>query len=682
MPKNRKYIKLSKERALLSDVLPYEIPITFSNRYLFEFICENQITLSKNNSSLTWKKDDEALDIIIQLLFDFRDNQISECSIDFDKKWEFKTIPFSFNISHKDKDFRELTLIHPKNQLDLVSFYNKYKDLIIYYSNISPFSIRKPVKVAKFSYFKDSQSNKDIIDADSQEKIEISGKEYDNLKTFFSYKKYSNIYRFYESYHYHRCEKKYNNLLKFDISKCFDSIYTHTIAWALLNKSIVKDKISESENTFGGQFDRFMQNTNYGETNGIIIGPEFSRIFAELILQQIDFDIYNKLREERIFHKRDYELFRYVDDFFLFYNDELTKERIHELYALRLRDYKMSINSNKSKTYGKPIITELTIAKQKISDLFNKAFDSKIEEEIQDDGDVKERYTLYISSNKIITRFKTIVNETGIKYKDILNYSLASLDKRVDRLIVNYISLKEKDNKKEQRFIQAILEILDFAFFIYSVSPRVNSTIKLSLLLSRLIKFLKQDKSIFIDYKHSLYKKIFDEVFFTLQKNCTSENFQVETLYLLVIISELGKNYRLEESIIRSYFNIEKDEASGEYKVINELNYFSITVALFYMKSTSRYDTLREVIKKHILWKIKNNKRRNLEKNTELILLLFDIISCPFLNIDYKKEVLSLFGVDRLQEEIITKRKYWFTKWTDFKLKEELEAKRSKEVYS
>lgn len=682
MPKKRKYIKLSKDRALLSDVLPYEIPITFSNRHLFEFICKNRISISADKSRISWKEDDAALNKIIQLLFDFQNHSISNCEIKFDKKWELKTIPFCFNISHKDKDFRELTLIHPKNQLDLVSFYDKNKDLITYYSDVSPFSIRKPVKVARFFYSKDSLSKKELEDADSHERIEISGKEYANLKTFFSYKKYSNIHGFYESYQYHRCEKKYNKLMKFDISKCFDSIYTHTITWALLNKDIVKDKISESDNTFGGEFDRFMQNTNYGETNGIIIGPEFSRIFAEIILQQIDFDIYKTLKTEELFHKRDYELFRYVDDFFLFYNDESTKERIHELFSLRLRDYKMSINGNKSQVYEKPIITELTIAKQKISDLFNKHFKSKIEEEVLENGDIKEKYSLYISSNKIITRFKTIVKETGIKYKDILNYALASLDKRVARLIVNYISLANKDIKKEEVFVQALLEILDFAFFIYSVAPRVNSTIKISLLLSRIIKFLKQDKSIFIDNKHTIYKKIFDEVFFTLQKNNTSENFQVETLYLLIIISELGRNYRLEEEKLGTYFNITKEKGTEDYKVTNELNYFSITVALFYMKSASRYNKLREIISKHIMWKLKNHQRQCLEKNTEMTLLLFDVISCPYLSLDYKKEVLSLFGVDCLQEEIINKRKFWFTKWVDFRLKEELEAKRSREVYS
>src|SRR5690554_5851221 len=98
MPKKRKYIKLSKERALLSDVLPYEIPITFSNRYLFEFICENRISISADKTKITWKEDDAALDKIIQLLFDFKNHSISNCEIAFDKKWELKTIPFCFNI--------------------------------------------------------------------------------------------------------------------------------------------------------------------------------------------------------------------------------------------------------------------------------------------------------------------------------------------------------------------------------------------------------------------------------------------------------------------------------------------------------------------------------------------------------------------------------------------------------
>ncbi len=36
--------------------------------------------------------------------------------------------------------------------------------------------------------------------------------EYENLKTFFVYKDFSNVYKFYESYKYQRCEKKYDKM--------------------------------------------------------------------------------------------------------------------------------------------------------------------------------------------------------------------------------------------------------------------------------------------------------------------------------------------------------------------------------------------------------------------------------------------------------------------------------------
>ena len=65
------------------------------------------------------------------------------------------------------------------------------------------------------------------------DKMEMYFNEYENLKTFFSYKRYTNIYKFYEDYRYQRAEKKFSRLLKMDVQNCFDSIYTHSIAWAI-----------------------------------------------------------------------------------------------------------------------------------------------------------------------------------------------------------------------------------------------------------------------------------------------------------------------------------------------------------------------------------------------------------------------------------------------------------------
>ena len=45
-------LSYKKERGLLSDVLPYEIPISFSNRHFYLFILRNKITVERRWHSL------------------------------------------------------------------------------------------------------------------------------------------------------------------------------------------------------------------------------------------------------------------------------------------------------------------------------------------------------------------------------------------------------------------------------------------------------------------------------------------------------------------------------------------------------------------------------------------------------------------------------------------------------
>jgi hypothetical protein len=62
---------------------------------------------------------------------------------------------------------------------------------------------------------------------------------------------------------------------------------------------------------------------------------------------------------------------------------------------------------------------------------------------------------------------------------------------------------------------------------------------------------------------------------------------------------------------------------------------------------------------------------------------LLDTLTCPYIKDRTKKGLLKLYGIDdaALQDAIITKRRYWFTKWTNFNFGEELDYKRSLEVY-
>ncbi|TDB61787.1 antiviral reverse transcriptase Drt3b [Arundinibacter roseus] len=668
----RKKLKIpyTKERVVLSDVLPYEVPLIFSNRYFYKLLNKR----NKAQKNPKFKRDKfKAYAEIENLLFSTAKS----------------SQPFRFKIKHNETDFRELNIIHPNNQKAVSDFYEKYNSLILYYSSISQFSIRKPTEIAKFTFFNDRLHSKNGDNTFEFAQIEENENEYENLKSYFTYQKYSNIHKFYESYQFHRSEKKFNKLIKIDISKCFDSIYTHTISWALFNKTIIKDNIDDSRKTFAGEFDELLQKLNANETNCIVIGPEFSRIFAELILQQIDNDILNKLlssdtNQSRLIHKRDYEIFRYVDDYFIFYNKEEDKERILKELKLCLKEYKLYLNDNKSISYGKPIITEISQAKQKITDLFNIHL-MLIE---------KEEESFYFSSNNVITRFKSIIKETNIEYKDIMNYSLAVLDNKTKKLVNKWKSIKEeeRDEKAQKQFEKGFFEVLDVAFFLYSVEPRVNSTIKVCLIIDKIISFLKKNKSneykepFLTNHKHNIFKKISDEIYQVLQKNKSDKTTQVESLYLLIALNQLGREYRLSPKVLCSYFNIQFEE--NKITIVNELNYFCIMVLLFYIRNIKIYEPIKVELKKSIFIKFDNKKDFNWKNETELVLTLLDVLSCPYLNdigrsnkYIFKKSILNLVGITKNHKHLIESEKFWFIKWTDFDFGMELQAKRSQEVY-
>ncbi len=712
MSKKKKHINYPKERTILSDVLPFEVPITFSNRYFYSFLIDNKIELINGYISYESKyigANKDAFEILLKMLFST--NLINP---------NFRKIPFNYRISHKKNDFRELSLIHPMNQLKIIEFYDKFKELIIYYCSISNYSIRKPDNIARFTFFNDQlhQSNK----GETTDFLELSGKEYENLKTFFSYSKYTNIYRFYEDYRYQRAEKKFNHLYKFDITKCFDSIYTHSIVWAVLGIETVKENVNISKKTFAGIFDNFIQYTNYGETNGILIGPEFSRIFAEIILQRIDKNIEEKLKEKKIFLKTHYELYRYVDDYFLFCDNEVLKDEILMLLKHELKQYKLAINNSKSLTYNKPIVTEITIAKNRIIDLFN--YQPKLEiielnslDKKHKNSLINHRFNFIIDSNSLATKYKIIIKESQIDYKDVLNYSLAVLNNKIEsnlltfeKVFKEYLNKKDKGeliksdslevNNIEDSLASYIEGFIDFVFFIYSVSPRVNSTIKTSHILSKIIRFYKEKKKGTNEFIYSkncrerIFKKILDESSFVLNKNVLDPYAQVESLYLLTVLKDLGKEYLLSEQLLSKYMNTFYD---GNILTIKKetLNYFSIVVTLFYMGHSKKYPNLKSALLLYIFNHIETYPKEKRGKSSEMSHLMLDLFACPFVDYDFKEKILLLYRQEETASEITKSKldakklfkfhkthKYWFTKWERFNLVKELENKKSQEVYS
>ncbi|NBA89179.1 hypothetical protein GVN16_25600 [Emticicia sp. CRIBPO] len=699
-----KNIGYKKERVVLSDILPYEVPPFFSNRYFYNFLINHKISIV--GDEIRFKKDRSGtLEKLIAILFGLgNSNKPKKNSSNYDYykidlEKSLVTIPFKFKVTHKDNDFRELTVIHPINQLHLIGFYDKYRNTILDNSSLSKFSLRRAAKVSSLKYFKDSSNKSRKSKSPEIEIIETTDKEYTSLKTFFSYKKYSNIYKFYESYEYQRAEKRFDNLLKFDVSRCFDSIYTHTLPWALINKKIVKDNIYSAKNSFGGKFDKIMQQMNYNETNGIVIGPEFSRIFAELILQRIDRNVEKALNEKGYRYKEDYDVYRYVDDFFVFYTDEKIKLEILNTYKLKLQEYNLFFNESKTKNFTKPIITNITIAKEEIRKLVEFSMIFQFYE-----NEAKSQIGLkYYSSKDIITNYKLILSNTETSYKDLQNYFLSIIfnklkglikkiqieqevlfdlfsQKRLKILEINSSSGEEREeNEKKlqstrekqadqekvlkiyhQQLYKNLNEIIELTFFIYSVLPRVTYSIKVCHILFRIIDFIKNQESTkkaylskipyvnddelkFIAYdfdkKHNLFKKIFDGISIVFKRSSSSEYAEVETLYLLPIINELGHHYQFDEILLTKHFNVNINTTKLNY----DINYFTIISLLNHIKRNSKFNHLRQKLQEIILKKFTKFESNNAEDT----FLLIDVLTCPYIsNTDtdannFRKKVLN-----------------------------------------
>jgi hypothetical protein len=680
MPKKALSINFPVERVVLSDVLPYEVPIVFSNRHFYNFLCDHAVKFHSNK--ITWNHQDEVLDNLIKMLTGINPSmpvkQITEglrttSVLDLNKS-EIPSIPFVFSTTHKQDQLRQLSLMHPKGQMLVVDFYNQYKDLIIYYTSRSDFSLRSPKRIAGCTFIdiRTQIERRDRLDS----LVEVEGDNFENLRSFFVYERFSNVFKFYESREHLQCERDFKYLTKYDVSSCFDSMYTHSLAWAIYGKEFAKNNLETVRSTFPGKFDTLMQGLNHNETNGILIGPEVSRIFVEIILQAIDTLVAEKLLEKGYILGDDFKIYRYVDDYFVFYNDDELCLQVKMILQESLKLYKLSLNKGKEETLTRPIITPISIAKKRISDLFDNSISYEISPTIKDGEDLP-RGEIYIGRSSLITDFKSILATSGVNYGDILNYSLSVVERKIGTLIDTYGKI-EKLASVDKSLSKSIEALLGFVFFIYAVSPKVNTTIKLCRICQRILSFYSSEP-IGLNYRDLISQVIYERCRKVMDKNSDGKSAKIEVMYLLVLMQQLGKNYRIDENTLGFCFGFELDK--GKYQAKSILDYFSIITLFFYIGHKTRYSLLRSSLELHALEKF-SLKKGSLIGDSEMVHLALDLIACPYVGDHTKLTILEYYGVPANNLLRIQKyNEHWFTNWGKFDFSKELDAKVSQEVY-
>ena len=143
----------------------------------------------------------------------------------------------------------------------------------------------------------------------------------------------------------------YKYRMKVDIANCYNSMYTHSITWAICGKDLAKTffrarepKSIEEDYEIADFLDCFTRFEKNNETNGIIVGPFTSRIISELILVRID-----KMLSEKGFTFK-----RYVDDYkFYFRSESLAQESLPVIEKI-LNEFNLSLNTAKTEIQKYP----------------------------------------------------------------------------------------------------------------------------------------------------------------------------------------------------------------------------------------------------------------------------------------------------------------------------------------
>ncbi|MCK5542570.1 MAG: RNA-directed DNA polymerase [Desulfobacterales bacterium] len=123
---------------------------------------------------------------------------------------------------------------------------------------------------------------------------------------------------------------KFSIQLKTDISKFYPSIYTHSIPWVTFggkkkykrNRALNQNDSQKVTSIYGDDIDNRLMWCQNQQTMGIPIGPDTSFIVAEVIACHIDELLEKRLKTKKI----DHLVFRYYDDYAMYFHSELDAQ--------------------------------------------------------------------------------------------------------------------------------------------------------------------------------------------------------------------------------------------------------------------------------------------------------------------------------------------------------------------
>jgi len=655
---------------VLSDVLPYELPISINNSRFAELLAQLDLRIEGREIEATWIG--PSTPVLLSLLFGgavLVNKPGTGVRVKFTDPSGAspRAHALSYNIGKNVGGIRSIAVMHPRTQIEVSNFYGRYASTILYYTRRSHFSIRHPVGIARFTV------SRDPIFAEDRDPnalgIEEAGRAYERLRSFFVYGGYSHIYKFHDSAEFRLLERRYSHLTRLDVTRCFDSIYTHSISWVTNGLEQSKTLSSNCETTFGGRFDKLMQASNDLETHGILIGPEVSRIFAEIILQEIDVRVERRLARVGLSHRVDYEVRRFVDDYFVFCKSDSAATRIVAALAEELKAFKLYLNEAKRFDEVTPLKSARSAAKHQL----RTTMVTGVQCEKADDPSSLPR--LFASTEQLLLSYKSILLATGLEHGDLANYTLVLLELAFERALSNWRDCVMADGAPSPtervwtsvaRFLSSILDV---AISIYAGSVSASHSVKVARIAHTALKFMA-DMDMPYTLRANVQSKIASEMRAHVRRGENESGAPIHALILLDSLSAMEDSGGLGDADLRELLNLSIDLPSP--------NAIAILTVLRYCADKPALATLRADLEQRSLTSIAG-KLASLDANATL--LATALLSSPFQSKGVKRKVLVELGLAGAAVPNLDQAHLPFFSWEIPDYYEALQRKRGGDVY-
>ncbi|WP_353370843.1 antiviral reverse transcriptase Drt3b, partial [Aliiglaciecola sp. NS0011-25] len=558
--------------------------------------------------------------------------------------------PFKYLILKDETKIRGLSLLHPRSQILYCDFFEKHTASVLYYCSRSNFSLRKPSRVA--SYYKPK------ID-DNSNSLGVS--------SFFSIEGIDRVHKFYESKDFAILESKFSVFTTADVANCFNSIYTHTIPWATHGKEYNKKYINH-KSLFANSFDQRMQRSNNNETNGVPIGNEISRIFSEILFQKIDLNIEEILLEYELVWGKHYQIYRYVDDYFIFSVNRDIMTRCLGALTQCLHEFNFALNQSKTQTLERPFSSKIACTAVETKELLGDFDKSMFDLVKNSEGDsyllIRKVFKPLGMVNRFISKVRSICLSNEGSYKNISSLIIGSIKRKVALLERGLDMSEEKPNP-----INNLIVLIEIAFFFYNANPQSSTSRTLCGIILKcnevVEKYAPEDLSFYRSVVIEKINLIFGGITSAEIESNNQDFLPFEKLNILLSTHDFkfGEKFT-EEQIFRLI--------DGKH-----LNYFDLISLLFYTKGKSEYSLLIKFLEVEAL---KISKRTiDIKKCSEKCHLVLDLLSCPFVSKSTKLKLFRNFPFyNRISDDPVRREQAvaefasvtWFVDWSNFDLGE------------